>query len=59
METTEDSRELFKLTCIMSALDALHLIMERREQGTNARKVNCGFVYSAYTLKPVLSGRTL
>ena len=26
-------------------------------QGTNERKVNCGRVYSAYTLKPVLSGR--
>ena len=25
--------------------------------GTNARKVNCSFVYSAYMLKPVLSGR--
>ena len=28
-------------------------------QGTNARKVNCGCVYSAYILKPVLSGRNL
>ena len=29
-------------------------------QGTNARKVNCGHVYSAYILKPVIdSGRTL
>ena len=28
-------------------------------QGTNARKVNCGRVYSAYILKPVLSGRNL
>ena len=28
-------------------------------QGCNARKVNCGCVYSAYTLKPVLSGRNL
>jgi len=27
-----------------------------RLQGTNARKVNCGRVYSAYILKPVLSG---
>ena len=26
-------------------------------QGCNARKVNCGGVYSAYILKPVLSGR--
>ena len=25
-------------------------------QGTNARKVNCGCVYSAYILKPVLLG---
>ena len=24
-------------------------------QGTNARKVNCGRVHSAYILKPVLS----
>ena len=28
-------------------------------QGTNARKVNCGCVYFAQILKPVLSGRTL
>ena len=28
-------------------------------QGTNARKVNCGRVYFAYKLKPVLSGWTL
>ena len=28
-------------------------------QGNNARKVNCGCVYSAYILKPVLSGRNL
>ena len=29
------------------------------DQGTNARKVNYGRVYSAYILKPVLSGRNL
>ena len=28
-------------------------------QGFNARKVNCGRVYSGYILKPVLSGRNL
>ena len=28
-------------------------------QGTNARKVNCGRIYSAYILKPVLSGWNL
>ena len=28
-------------------------------QGYNARKVNCSCVYSAYILKPVLSGRFL
>ena len=28
-------------------------------QGCNVRKVNCGCVYSAYILKPVLSGRNL
>ena len=28
-------------------------------QGTNVRKVNCGRVYSAYILKPVLSGQNL
>ena len=35
------------------------LFAENREykQGYNARKVNCGGVYSAYILKPVLSGR--
>ena len=32
---------------------------ETKEQGCNARKVNCSCVYSAYTLKPVLSGRNL
>ena len=30
-----------------------------KPQSTNARKVNCGRVYSAYILKPVLSGRNL
>ena len=29
------------------------------KQGCNVRKVNCGCVYSAYILKPVLSGRNL
>ena len=29
------------------------------KQGTNARKVNCGCVYSAYILIPVFSGRNL
>ena len=28
-------------------------------QGCNVRQVNCSFVYSAYILKPVLSGRNL
>ena len=28
-----------------------------KDQGTNARKINCSRVYSAYILKPVLSGR--
>ena len=28
-------------------------------QGYNERKVNCSCVYSAYILKPVLSGRNL
>ena len=28
-------------------------------QGCNVRKVNCGCVYSAYILKPVLSGWNL
>ena len=31
----------------------------RTSQGCNVRKVNCSFVYSAYILKPVLSGRNL
>ena len=34
-------------------------IPHRSEQGCNARKVNCGRVYSAYTWKPVLFGRNL
>ena len=29
------------------------------DQKTDARKVNCGRVYPAYILKPILSGRTL
>ena len=32
---------------------------ESYHQGYNARKVNCSCVYSAYILKPVLSGRNL
>ena len=32
---------------------------DKFDQGTNARKVNCGCVYSAYILKPVRSGRNL
>ena len=31
----------------------------RRAQGCDARKVDCGRVYSAYILKPVLFGRNL
>ena len=31
----------------------------RYDQGYNARKVNCCCVYSAYILKPVLSGQNL
>jgi len=30
-----------------------------KNQGYNARKVSCSCVYSAYILKPVLSGRNL
>ena len=30
-----------------------------KTQGCNARRVNCSCVYSAYILKPVLSGRNL
>ena len=33
--------------------------IDRMNQGTNGRKVNCGCVYSAYILKPVLSGPKL
>ena len=33
--------------------------LHRLDQGTNARKVNCGHVYSAYILKSVLSSRNL
>ena len=36
-----------------------YLAMFLINQGYNARKVNCGRVYSAYTLKPVLLGRNL
>ena len=39
-----------------------HLFTESYEnyhQGYNARKVNCSCVYSAYILKPVLSGPNL
>ena len=31
----------------------------KQSQGYNAREVNCSGVYSAYILKPVLSGRNL
>ena len=37
----------------------LAYIITHTLQGNNARKVNCGCVYSAYILKPVLSGRNL
>ena len=37
----------------------LLLYVDTRYQGCNVRKVNCSFVYSAYILKPVLSGRNL
>ena len=33
--------------------------LDSLNQGTNARKINCGRVYSACILKPVLSGRNL
>ena len=33
--------------------------LNNKDQGFNARKVKCGCVYSAYKLKPVLSGRNL
>ena len=37
----------------------IYLSTEGYHQGCNVRKVNCGCVYSAYILKPVLSGRNL
>jgi len=37
----------------------LKLRIQGINQGCNARKVNCGRVYSAYILKPVLFGRNL
>ena len=45
-ETIEDHFKLQKMYSLLS-------------QGNNARKVNCVCVYSAYILKPVLSGRCL
>ena len=36
--------------------DKHFLTIDTVNQGTNARKVNCGRVYSAYIVKPVLSG---
>ena len=36
-----------------------YLIYASSDQGCKARKVNCSCVYSAYILKPVLSGRNL
>ena len=61
----EKSCEPFLSTCVKS-IDSwrwnktvkLYNFIER-SQGNNARKVNCGCVYSAYILKPVLSGRNL
>ena len=38
---------------------ALNIALYSYTQGCNVRKVNCGCVYSAYILKPVLSGRNL
>ena len=54
-------KTLFIVSMILPLLYFLaDLYCERSmEQGTNARKVNCGRVYSAYILKPVLSGRNL
>ena len=34
-------------------------LKDSAEQGCNARKVNCGRVYSLYILKPVLFGQNL
>ena len=64
--TIQSLNQAFCIDCDleMSYLMILHrkkmfLFAENREykQGYKARKVNCGGVYSAYILKPVLSGR--
>ena len=51
------SQTLTLKSCKISGLK--YLVMLRIHQGCNARKVNCGRVYSAYILKPVLFERNL
>ena len=48
-------------TYSFSQISGLYLtnFRDRGKQGYNARKVNCSCVYSAYILKPVLSGQNL
>ena len=53
--TKENVRFYFKINILQTVLN-YHLWSI---QGYNARKVNCSCVYSAYILKPVLSGRNL
>ena len=48
---------LYSVGCVTST-DQISL-QSGSTQGCNVRKVNCSFVYSAYILKPVLSGRNL
>ena len=49
------------LDFILISLGACFLLNKKEalSQGYNVRKVICSCVYSAYTLKPVLSGRNL
>ena len=57
----KDTQTLAILSKIITNL-VLKIFKNKKDcsnQGYNARKVNCGRVYSAYILKPVLFGRNL
>ena len=57
----KDTQTLAILSKIITNL-VLKIFKNKKDcsnQGYNARKVNCGRVYSAYILNPVLFGRNL
>ena len=50
--------DIYDDDCISCREKLVFLKFDRRQE-YNARKVICSYVYSAYILKPVLSGRNL